>query len=314
MNASTVTPRRKDRILIVDDTPMNIQVLAQALIEKYDILVATSGKEALDIAGSEEKPDLILLDIMMPEMDGFETCKALKNHFSTQNIPIIFVSAKGDVSDQQYGFDLGAVDYITKPFEIPIVLARIKVHLLLKHKSEQLERVAMIDVLTDIPNRRALENSIKRECFRARRDKTLLSVLMIDVDHFKAFNDTYGHGAGDECLRTVAKTLEANLQRAGDMVGRYGGEEFVVVLPDCDQAGASVVAEKIRNHVEMLKIPNKNSQVLSTVTISVGLASSFCTEEDTWKKMLSEADKALYEAKNNGRNQICAASSHDEAV
>ena len=305
MNINSLLSGQKDIILVIDDTPMNIQVLAQALDEKYDVMVATSGRAALDIADSEDRPDSILLDVMMPEMDGFETCKKLKNKASTKDIPIIFVSAKNDVSDQQHGFDIGAVDYITKPVEIPLVLARIKVHLRLKHKSEKLERMALIDALTDIPNRRALEKIIKKECRRTRRENAFLSILMIDVDHFKAFNDTYGHGAGDECLRAVAQKITKTLQRPGDVAGRYGGEEFVAVLPDCDQSGAVLVAEKIRCNVEMMKIPNENSAAGKFITISVGVQSRLCEEDKAWQEMLKQADLALYEAKEAGRNQVC---------
>ncbi len=301
----------KDTILIVDDTPANIQILAGALINKYHVQVATSGAVALEIVSQPKKPDLILLDIMMPQMDGYEVCKRLKSDPSTWEIPIIFVSAKDQVSDQQHGFDLGAVDYITKPFEIPLVLARINVHLRLKHKSDQLEQLALVDALTDIPNRRALDGCIQREIKRAARNESPLSILMLDIDHFKNYNDHYGHGVGDVCLRQVAKTMESTLQRPGDMVGRYGGEEFVVVLPNCDETCALSVAEKIRSNIALQKIPHTASPVADHVTVSVGVRSTVCQSENSCTDMLFDADKALYRAKKEGRNRVVISKRND---
>ena len=297
----------KDTILIVDDTPANIQILAGALINKYHVQVATSGAVALEIVSQPKKPHLILLDIMMPEMDGYEVCKRLKSDPSTWEIPIIFVSAKDQVRDQQHGFDLGAVDYITKPFEIPLVLARINVHLRLKHKSDQLEQLALMDALTDIPNRRALDQCIQREIKRAARNEMPLSLLMLDIDHFKNYNDHYGHGVGDACLRQVAKAIENALQRPGDMVGRYGGEEFVVVLPNCDETCATSVAEKIRSRIALLNIPHAASPVADHVTVSIGIKSTFCQSEDECIDMLHDVDQALYLAKKSGRNCVMVA-------
>ena len=297
----------KDTILIVDDTPANIQILAGALINKYHVQVATSGAVALEIVSQPKKPHLILLDIMMPEMDGYEVCQRLKSDPSTWEIPIIFVSAKDQINDQQHGFDLGAVDYITKPFEIPLVLARINVHLRLKHKSDQLEQLALMDALTDIPNRRALDQCIQREIKRAARNEMPLSLLMLDIDHFKNYNDHYGHGVGDACLRQVAKAIENTLQRPGDMVGRYGGEEFVVVLPNCDETCATSVAEKIQSRIALLNIPHTASPVADHVTVSIGIKSTFCQSEDECVDMLHDVDQALYLAKKSGRNCVMVA-------
>lgn len=297
-------PVRKPRILIVDDTPANIQILASALVKKYEILIATSGRAALELVHKKEKPDMILLDVMMPEMDGYEVCRLVKEDPATWSIPIVFITAKGDVTDQQHGFDLGAEDYIVKPFDLPLVIARINVHIRLKRKSDQLEHLALLDGLTDIPNRRALENTLQREFGRAQREGKPLSLLMVDVDYFKPFNDTYGHGAGDECLRTIAHTLEACLLRPGDFIGRYGGEEFLVVLPDCDQAGALVVAEKLRCNIEGLSIPHKESKTSGHVTISVGVKSFQRYSKGKAERMLQGVDRALYCAKERGRNQI----------
>jgi diguanylate cyclase (GGDEF)-like protein len=304
MNQSKKNLRNEATILIVDDTPLNIQVLAQVLFKEYKVQIATDGPSALKILAQDKKPDLVLLDIMMPVMNGYEVCRQIKNNVSTRDIPVIFISAKGDVKDQQHGFNLGAVDYITKPFEIPLVLSRINVHLRLKNKSEKLEKLAMVDALTDIPNRRALDASVEREFRRAKRYKKTISLLMIDVDNFKAFNDHYGHGTGDICLRKIAQTLESCIKRPGDMIGRYGGEEFMVILPDCVNSGAVAIAEEMRQKVEMLNIPHEHSSVAEHVTVSIGVKSKLCESEITSQEMMNKADQMLYLAKQQGRNCV----------
>ena len=309
MNQSNHDLWNKSTILIVDDTPLNIKILAQALFKEYEVKIATDGATALTIIDQDKKPDLVLLDIIMPEMDGYEVCKRIKNNPSTWNIPIIFVSGKGDVKDQQHGFDLGAVDFITKPFEIPLVLARINVQLRLKRKSEKLEKLALLDALTDIPNRRSLDDTVEREFKRAKRNKKMISLLMIDVDHFKTFNDHYGHGAGDMCLRKIAQTLESCIKRPGDMVGRYGGEEFMVILPDCVQCGAVAIAENMRQNIEKLNIPHEHSSVTDHVTVSIGVESKLCESEITYKEIMEKADQMLYLAKQQGRNRVVSENS-----
>jgi diguanylate cyclase (GGDEF)-like protein len=309
MNQNKPNLWNKSTILIVDDNPLNIHVLAQPLFKEYEVKIATDGPSALTILDQDNKIDLILLDIMMPEMDGYEVCRRIKNNPSIQDIPVIFVSAKGEVKDQQHGFNLGAVDYITKPFEIPLVLARIHVHLRLKNKSEKLEKLALVDALTDIPNRRSLDNSVEREFKRGKRYKKTISLLMIDVDHFKAFNDHYGHGAGDKCLRKIAQTLESCIKRPGDMVGRYGGEEFMVVLPDCIHSGAVTIAEEMRQKIAMLNIPHEYSSVADHVTVSIGVKSKRCESEITSQEIMNKADQMLYLAKEQGRNRVVSENS-----
>ncbi len=296
--------RNKPLILIVDDTPANIQVMAQALAPYYELQVTTRGAKALELLQREEKPDLVLLDIMMPEMDGYEVCTRIKKMPELWGIPIIFVSAKGEVVDQQRGFALGAVDYITKPIEIPLVLARIKVHIRLKCQAECLERMAMLDGLTDIPNRKSLENTLQDEAKRASRSGKPLALLMVDVDHFKAFNDFYGHGAGDECLRSVAQVLESSLNRSSDFVARYGGEEFVVVLPECDAEGALRIARQLCRNVEALHIPHAKSATVEHVSVSIGCVSRTLENDANIDNLLKQADIALYQAKEQGRNQV----------
>ena len=300
-----VTAKRLPVVMIVDDTPTNTQLLAQVLRHNYAIQTAACGSEALALLQQPDKPDLILLDVMMPGMDGYEVCRRIKDDPALRHIPVIFVTAMDQPKDQQRGFALGAVDYITKPFEVPLVIARVNVHVRLKLKSEMLEKLAFLDGLTDIPNRRALEEALSVEWGRANRSGAPLAVLMIDIDHFKLFNDACGHGVGDECLRKVARELERSLLRPGDFVGRYGGEEFSVILPDCDAAGAALVAEKLREAVAALKIPHPMAEAGGCVTISIGYTSRLVSLAPL-SDLMDEADQALYLAKSQGRNRICA--------
>jgi len=295
------------RILIVDDSPVNVQILAEGLKADYHIKVANSGAGALKSATSNEPPDLILLDAMMPEMDGYEVCRRLAAGDATRNIPIIFVTASHDAADEEYGLNLGAADYITKPFHLPIVKARVRNHLLLKQKTDMLESLAQMDGLTNIPNRRRLEEVLAVEWRRASRSQTPISVVMLDIDHFKPFNDHYGHGVGDICLKAVAQALQSMLSRPADMVARYGGEEFAAVLPGVDFTGAGAVAENFRQAVYSLHLPHALSSVLDQVTISAGFASCSIPAGDSYTGLLAAADKMLYQAKSAGRNRVCGA-------
>ena len=293
------------RILIVDDSPTSIQILAEELKATYYITIANSGAAALKIANSNTPPDLILLDVIMPEMDGYEVCRQLKAGDATKNIPIIFVTAKNEAADEEYGLNLGAVDYITKPFHLAIIRARVKNHLSLKQKTDLLESLAQLDGLTDIPNRRRLEITLVTEWRRACRSQTPISIVMLDIDHFKVYNDHYGHGAGDVCLKAVVQALRSMLSRPADMIARYGGEEFAVVLPGTDFVGANAVAENFRQAVYFLSLPHEHSSVLDQVTISVGFASISVPTDDSYADLLAAADKMLYQAKNTGRNRVC---------
>ncbi|OHE20727.1 MAG: diguanylate cyclase response regulator, partial [Sulfurimonas sp. RIFOXYD12_FULL_36_11] len=199
-------------VLIVDDMAANIAILSDLLQSSYKIKIAKSGQRALEIAKSKEKPDLILLDIEMPQMSGYDVCKILKSSSETRNIPIIFVTAKNDTTDEEYGLNLGAIDYIKKPFHPAIIKIRVKNHMDLKLKSDKLEELSMIDSLTNIPNRRFFNETFEKKYREILRDKRSLALIMIDVDFFKLYNDNYGHWQGDECLRKVAQTLRKNLK------------------------------------------------------------------------------------------------------
>jgi diguanylate cyclase (GGDEF)-like protein len=296
--------KQKPSVLIVDDVPTNIQILAESLAGDYRVKVATSGQSALEIVAKQERPDIILLDVMMPQMDGYEVCARLKQDAETKNIPVIFVTAMDEAVDEEHGISLGAVDYITKPFHLPIIKARLKNHIKHKLMTDQLESMVWLDALTSIPNRRRFDEELEREWKRAQRSGTTLSVILVDVDHFKDFNDQYGHGAGDVCLKKVALTLAASVTRAGDLVARYGGEEFIVLTPETDIAGVRVLAEQLRGSIEALQITHEHSSVLHRVTISAGYASVIPEHGKSALVLVEEADRMLYCAKRAGRNRV----------
>lgn len=300
-------------VMIVDDTPANIRVLAEALRSEYRVRVATSGKEALELIAHLGAPDLILLDVMMPDMDGYEVCRRLKANTATRNVPIIFVTARSDAIDEESGLRLGAVDYIVKPFHLPIVTARVRNHLKLKQKTDLLESLVMLDGLTGIPNRRRFDQTLDDEWLRARRDGTPIATIIADIDHFKEYNDHFGHAAGDHCLTKIAAALEKTLNRAGDLVARYGGEEFVAILPDTDEHGAREVAERFLKAIEALALPNPLSTVADHVTISIGFASATPRDSHGAIDLLEQADQRLYQAKALGKNRIVG-SGNDQAT
>lgn len=297
----------KPQILIVDDEPINVKILVEALRKDYRIKAATRGNEALAIVTSDdlaERPDLVLLDVMMPKMDGYEVCRQMQENPQTRPIPVIFVTAKRDIEDEEKGLALGAVDYIYKPFAIPIVKARIRTHLNIKHQSDLLESLAMLDGLTHIANRRRFDEAICAEWRRARRESSSISLVMLDIDHFKLFNDHYGHGAGDLALRSVAETLTNAAKRPGDLVARYGGEEFVAILPNTDVEGARYVAERFRLAVEACGIEHAYSPTADHITVSIGFATMVGCAGDLSEVLIASADRMLYLAKASGRNRV----------
>ena len=241
---------------------------------------------------------------MLPEINGYDVCRRLKSEKSTSSIPIIFITAKRAEQDETKGLELGAVDYITKPFTLPIVKARVKTHMELKQHRDILETLSTRDALTNIPNRRRLDDFLEMEWMRAIRDQSTISLVIIDIDYFKSYNDRYGHNAGDLCLKRVAKVLMNSLKRPTDLVARYGGEEFVAVLPDTEAKGARFLAELMRKEVKALAIPHEPSTVDDYVTISIGGASIIPSRDSKPERLLELADEQLYEAKNAGRNQI----------
>ncbi len=296
-------------VLIVDDEPTNIQALAHLLRDDYHIQVATGGAKALEIATGDAPPDLILLDVVMPEPDGYEVCHRLKADPRTQDIPIIFVTGRNTTEDEERGLELGAVDYITKPFTPKIARTRVRNHIDLKLKTDALERLSLHDGLTGLPNRRAFDQWLTEEWHRAQRDSTSLSLIMMDIDHFKAYNDYYGHGAGDDCLRRVARAIADVPTRKTDRVARYGGEEFIALLPGTEAPGAREVAERLRRTTAGLGLGHARSSTATTVTLSVGVATHAPAGDRVSDPgvLRDKADAALYAAKERGRNRVVEA-------
>jgi diguanylate cyclase (GGDEF)-like protein len=302
-----LTTQQRMKILIVDDQRLNIQVLHQAFAAEHDVCMATSGLQALEVC-LKQQPDLILLDIEMPGIDGFEVCKRFKADPAMRDIPVIFVTAHVDDATQVRGLELGAVDFISKPLNVKIVCARVNTHLTLKRQADLLRRFAYIDGLTGVHNRRYLDERLISEWGRATRSGSAMSLLMLDVDFFKLYNDRYGHQTGDDCLRRVAAALASGLKRPADLLARYGGEEFVCLLPDTDLSGALQLAEQLGQQVAALQIEHGGSSVADFVTVSLGgCCKSAGTGAGDVAQMLHQADVQLYKAKQSGRNRSCAA-------
>jgi diguanylate cyclase (GGDEF)-like protein len=289
-------------ILVVDDSRMNIEILSDVLKSEYNVLCATNGKDALEIA-RRQVPDIILLDVIMPEMNGYEICTSLKSDPLTQNIPIIFITGQDQEEDEAKGLEAGAIDYITKPIRPSLVRARVHNHLQLKIYRDCLENLSTTDGLTGIPNRRMFDQVLKREWRRSLRDPQPLSLIMVDIDYFKQYNDLFGHMKGDDCLRRIAQSVRECLRRPSDVAARYGGEEFACILPDTDLAGALVVARHIQTEIEALNIPHTHSKT-GRVTLSMGVSSMVPAQEQKESDLVNNADANLYAAKNGGRNRI----------
>ena len=295
---------KKPTVLIVDDMTTNLMVLSDLLDDDYTIKISKNGKKALEIANSDNEVDIILLDIMMPEMEGYEVCRQLKSNLKTKKIPVIFVTAKDNEADEEYGLNLGAIDYITKPFNKAIVKLRLKNHLELKLKSDMLEELSMYDGLTHIPNRRYFDEIFETYYKETKREQESLVVMMLDIDYFKPYNDNYGHGRGDETLKKVAFALQSTLKRPTDLVARYGGEEFVVLLKNINEEDTKQVAQNLLQAVRDLRIVHEYSTVEEFVTVSMGIAYKTPHSKIEKVNLLLCADEKLYEVKRNGRNNF----------
>ena len=428
---TSFTSRRDAAILIVDDAPDNLSVLRKLMVEQgYQTFVANSGERGLEIA-RRVHPDLILLDVIMPGMDGFETCRQLKANPSTQGIPVLFMSARHGQEDVVTGFELGAVDFISKPLRMAEVCARVRTQLQIRFSTESqqeqaerlrtivnsmaeglliiepdgriqftnpacdqylgymgnelagkfisdllnplvaqeyleyfarytaspetahshgtreviirhrtgksvcmdltltpmflrqplfigllhdithhkmsedaLQRAAMVDPLTKIANRRHFDSFLEKEWQRAMRNGAALSLVVLDVDHFKLYNDTLGHAQGDVCLQQVAQAISTHALRVTDLAARYGGEEFVLLFAETDADSAYLLAESIRAHVESLKIPHPKSSTSTWITVSIGVATLHPQPADNIESLFVAADRAMYVAKESGRNQV----------
>ena len=295
---------KKPTILVVDDMTTTLLLLHDLLKDTYEVKIAKSGTKALEILESPNDIDLILLDIEMPDINGYDVCKRIKNNETIKNIPIIFITGRTSQEDEEYGLNLGAIDYITKPFNKAIVKLRIKNYLNLKIKNDMLEKLSMYDGLTNIRNRRYFDETFEKTFNEIKRDKKSLAVLMIDIDFFKPYNDNYGHGQGDETLRKVAKALEKTIKRASDFVARYGGEEFVILLKDINKDGVEAVANNLLNAVRELKITHEFSKIENYVTVSIGASFYNSSSDITKLELLLKADETLYNVKNSGRNNF----------
>ncbi|MGL4958045.1 MAG: diguanylate cyclase domain-containing protein [Plesiomonas sp.] len=292
---------RQPLLLLVDDSRASRLLLSSILKNFGQIIHASSGEQALLLA-RESIPDLILLDIEMPEQSGIDVCQQLQSDPLTQDIPIIFVTGTHDPYKEVEGLAVGAVDFIYKPYHAAIIRARVSTQLKLKRLSDQLRQLVNLDGLTGLYNRRAFDNRLAVELPRHFRSQQSLGLVMIDVDHFKAYNDGYGHLAGDQCLKAIARCLQQSARRAGDMVCRYGGEEFAIILP-------AITAETLREYgqwlceqISALQLPHAHSATAQCVTLSVGITATdqACLSADT---LIAQADQALYYAKTHGRNQ-----------
>ncbi|MEO5331580.1 MAG: diguanylate cyclase [Magnetococcus sp. YQC-5] len=300
------TDETRAKVFIIDDETISIDVLAELLRPHYRIVSAKCAEHAFRRLESHPLPDLILLDVMMPEMNGYETCQYLKRNVRTKDIPVIFITSSTSEADETRGFGVGAVDYIGKPYSPEIVLARVKTHIELKQRGDMLERLAILDGLTSIPNRRRFDQVLDYEWGRSLRFAHSFSVLLMDIDFFKLFNDCYGHGEGDQCLRAVAQAIVQAMPRMVDLAARYGGEEFACILPETGSTGARAVADRILETIRNLRIPHAQSKVAEYVTLSIGMASLTPTAQQRTLDLITMADQALYQAKQRGRNQaVC---------
>ena len=310
MNARDLPPpamqQRQPRLLVVDDQPANIQALYQAFSADHQVLMATSGEQALKIALAKQ-PDLVLLDVVMPGMDGHQVCHHLKADNATRDIPVIFVTAHSDEAAETLGLELGAVDFISKPINPKIVRARVKTQLTLKAQSDLLREWVYMDGLTAVRNRRYFDECLASEWARAVRNNSELSIVLLDVDFFKRYNDRYGHQAGDDCLRRVAAALHQELKRPCDLVARYGGEEFVCLLPETPLEGAMAVAHKLGDAVAALEIEHADSAAAPVVTVSLGVCAKPPQEGGSASALMRAADAQLYVAKSQGRRQASGA-------
>lgn len=306
-------------ILLVDDDPTVVGVLGNILQDVGRLRFATSGPDALRLA-RQSVPDLVLLDIELPGMSGFEVCTAMKETPLLADVPIIFITSHDGADEEVTGLTLGGVDFISKPPRAAQVVARVRMHLRMKQMADTLRSAAYNDGLTGIANRRQFDETLHREWLRAQRAGMPTSLLMVDIDAFKRYNDHYGHQAGDRCLQAIALTLRQTLNRPADLAARYGGEEFAIILPDTDASGARFLSQEVIHAIGALDIAHAASPVAGHVTVSIG-TSSYDESCHGWvgrsadsrftglsvrppvADLIAAADQALYAAKEAGRNQ-----------
>jgi len=297
---------KKETILIIDDSKLSIIALIRILGLEYTIYFEDDAEKGIQAARTF-KPDLILLDIMMPGMSGFEVIKILKNEESTRDIPVIFLTGRGDVQDEELGFVLGAADYIKKPFSASIVMLRVAHQLKMQQLLREVYNLSVEDVLTGLGNRRHFNNVLMQEWQRSVRQQLPLGFMILDIDFFKKVNDTYGHLSGDAVLKAVATIIKESVARASDHVARWGGEEFAVILYETDINGTKIVAERLRQRIASTLFKLEGNAEIN-VTISIGIHSTVAEADSayTLKNFISDADAALNDAKRQGRNRVVA--------
>lgn len=303
LSPSASSPTAPAKILVVDDEAITLRLAHLLLRDEYEVLVARSVRDALFIV-EQERPDLVLLDITMPEMDGIRGLALLKQQERMRDVPVIFVTAGTVPEAEKLCLEAGGVDYISKPFKPTVLLARVQRHLALSRHARVLRDLALTDPLTGIPNRRSFEEYLEREHRACRREQAPLGLVMADVDCFKAYNDHYGHQAGDSALCTVATILRNSINRPRDMVARYGGEELACILPRTNLQGTAMIAEQMRQVVDSAGLPHNASGVGDHITLSIGFASWVPGADESVTNLLAAADASLYEAKARGRNRV----------
>ena len=291
-----------EKILIVDDSLLQATQLKAIIDDEYDVTIAQTAEDGLRRA-SDEDFSLILLDVVMPEMDGFTLLKKLQEEIITQSVPVILITSLADAVNEQHGLILGAVDYITKPYIPLIVKARVNTHVKLYRYRRQVEEQSMTDQLTGVANRRRYDRYSLTKWNEAARLNVPFSICMFDIDHFKMYNDTFGHPAGDKVIAAIAKTISSHLKRSTDFVARYGGEEFVAISMGDPSKKLFEHLQKVRQAIEDLHIPH-NPTVSEWVTVSVGGVTVVPEARDTYDVYLKIADTMLYDAKKHGRNRV----------
>ena len=294
----------QNTILIVDDDKSNLMALSHILQKEYAVRIAPDGASAVRIA-EKYMPDLILLDIVMPDMDGYQVLAALQKSEKTAHIPVIYITGLNNNDDERRGLISGAADYISKPFDEMIVTLRVQHQIRIINQLRTIEHLSLMDQLTEIPNRRNFDQRLEAEWGRAMRESTPISLLMLDVDHFKRYNDTYGHQQGDKALCAVAGVLTQTLKRKSDFSARWGGEEFAVLLPNTDSSGGLRIGSQICENMAAAAI-RRDSGEDTALTVSIGVHTHRPTPGCSVDEFLSRADRALYTAKKSGRNRVCA--------
>lgn len=324
---SDITPfsEHAPLILIVDDDAVSNLMLSEVLHKDgYKTSVVEDGQAALT-ACQKQLPDIILMDAVMPVMNGFDCCRSLHIFYGESCPPTLMITGLNDTESVEHAYKAGAVDYVTKPFHWAVLRGRVrqaisshiahkklkqalvKERLLLeelKIANQQLHNLATIDGLTGITNRRVFDERLEDEWKRLCREKLPLGLVLIDIDCFKAYNDTYGHLAGDECLCQVARIIQDCARRPADVAARYGGEEFALILPNTDLQGVICVSKSVQENLQKLAIPHIASTVKPLVTVSIGVVAILPTLSSSSQALINGADQALYGAKNSGRNCV----------